>query len=80
MNVQALPIIVVILIMHAPYRRAHFEIDHVRVYQAVNNSKRVLGCSTRPTDLFITVHARRYMAEGDTMPLRPARRCGDPLQ
>ena len=71
MNVNALPIIVVILIVHAPYRRAHFEIDHVRVYQAVNNSKQVLGCSTRkrPTDLFITGHARRYMAEGDTMPL-----------
>lgn len=57
---------------------ATFEIDHVRVYQAVNDSKQVLGCSTRkrPTDLFIKGHARRYMAEGDTMPLQPVRRGG----
>ena len=57
---------------------AHFEIDYVRVYQAVNESKHVLGCSTkeRPTDLFIKGHARRYMAEGDTMPLLPLRRGG----
>jgi beta-glucan synthesis-associated protein KRE6 len=58
---------------------AFFEIDYVRVYQAVNDTKHHLGCSTRerPTDLFIKGHAKRYMAEGDSMPLRPIRRGGD---
>lgn len=58
---------------------AHFEIDYVRVYQAVNESKHKLGCSTRerPTDLFIKGHAQRYMAEGDKAPLQPVRKGGE---
>eukprot|EP00526_Cylindrotheca_closterium_P006017 CAMPEP_0113654580 /NCGR_PEP_ID=MMETSP0017_2-20120614/29233_1 /TAXON_ID=2856 /ORGANISM="Cylindrotheca closterium" /LENGTH=604 /DNA_ID=CAMNT_0000567739 /DNA_START=156 /DNA_END=1970 /DNA_ORIENTATION=- /assembly_acc=CAM_ASM_000147 len=51
---------------------ATFEIDYVRVYQAVNESKHTLGCSpvTRPTELFIKGHARRYMEKGDKVPLQ----------
>ncbi|CAJ1969106.1 unnamed protein product [Cylindrotheca closterium] len=52
---------------------ASFEIEHVRVYQAVNERKHTLGCSpvTRPTELFIKGHAKRYMEKGDRMPLQP---------
>ncbi len=52
---------------------ANFEIDYVRVYQAVNEPKHQLGCSTKdkPTSLFIKGHEKRYMVEGDTMPLKP---------
>jgi beta-glucan synthesis-associated protein KRE6 len=57
---------------------AAFEIDYVRVYQAVNESKHILGCSpeTRPTAQFITGHAKRYMNEGDGRPLEPVKRGG----
>lgn len=50
-----------------------FEVDYVRVYQAVNESKHYLGCSPekRPTDLFIKGHRQRYMEEGDKRPLNP---------
>lgn len=50
---------------------AAFEIDYVRVYQAVNEPKHILGCSPahRPTELFIEGHVKRYIAEGQTRPL-----------
>lgn len=52
---------------------AHFEIDYVRVYQAVNESRHFLGCSPehRPTEQFIEGHYKRYLAEGQTRPLQP---------
>lgn len=52
---------------------SHMEIDYVRVYQAVNESKHQLGCSTehRPTDLWIQGHAKRYMATGQKRVLEP---------
>lgn len=56
---------------------AAFEIDYVRVYQAVNESRHVLGCSpeNRPTDLFIKGHEKLFTAEGQKRPLEPVR-CG----
>jgi Beta-glucan synthesis-associated protein SKN1/KRE6/Sbg1 len=59
---------------------ASFEIDYVRVYQAVGEERHVLGCSPehRPTDLFIKGHQKRYMADGDKRPLEPVRRGGGP--
>jgi beta-glucanase (GH16 family) len=52
---------------------ASFEIDYVRVYQAINESKHILGCSpeARPTATFIEGHAKRYMTEGQRRPLEP---------
>ena len=57
---------------------ASFEIDYVRVYQAVNESKHTLGCSpeTRPTELFIKGHKKRYMEPGDKEPLMSVNRGG----
>jgi hypothetical protein len=57
---------------------ASFEIDYVRVYQAVNESKHILGCSpeSRPTALFIEGHAKRFMAEGEKHVLHPIQRGG----
>mmetsp|Transcript_25162 Transcript_25162/g.30990 ORF Transcript_25162/g.30990 Transcript_25162/m.30990 type:complete len:610 (+) Transcript_25162:178-2007(+) len=54
---------------------ANFEIDYVRVWQAVDESKHQMGCSTkdRPTELFIKGHQDRYMEDGDTSPLQPIR-------
>lgn len=51
---------------------AFFEVDYVRVYQAVGESKHTLGCSPekRPTDLFIKGHRERYMDMGDKAPLQ----------
>jgi len=50
---------------------ASFEIDYVRVYQAVDDSKHILGCSpeSRPTAKFIAGHQKRFMVEGDRQPL-----------
>jgi hypothetical protein len=50
---------------------ASFEIDYVRVYQAENDPKHILGCSPkeRPTELFIEGHMKRYMTESQTRPL-----------
>lgn len=61
---------------------ASFEIDYVRVYQAVNDSKHILGCSPehRPTEKWIEGHAKRYMEEGDRTPLRPLQTGGMPCQ
>jgi beta-glucan synthesis-associated protein KRE6 len=58
---------------------AGFEIDYVRVYQAVNESKHVLGCSpiSRPTAQYIEGHAKRYMEEGQTRPLLNVRTGGE---
>jgi beta-glucanase (GH16 family) len=57
---------------------AHFEIDYVRVYQAVNESKHTLGCSPekKPTEVFIKGHKERYMEKGDTAPLQPVAKGG----
>ncbi len=50
-----------------------FEIDFVRVYQAKNESKHILGCSpeSRPTELFIKGHESRYKSEGQRRSLLP---------
>lgn len=52
---------------------AFFEIDYVRVYQAKNEPKHILGCSpeSKPTELFIKGHRNRYMERGDWQPLQP---------
>lgn len=59
---------------------ATFEVDYVRVYQAKDESKHVLGCSTekRPTARFIMGHKKDYMntEEGQTEPLLSVRRGG----
>jgi len=57
---------------------AFFEVDYVRVYQAVDESKHILGCSPehRPTELFIKGHADRYSNEGSSVPLQPIQRGG----
>ncbi|GAX26071.1 hypothetical protein FisN_4Hh425 [Fistulifera solaris] len=61
---------------------ASFEIDYVRVYQAVNESRHILGCSpeSRPTEKWIEGHAQRYMEEGDKAPLRPLQTGGMPCE
>ena len=61
---------------------ASFEIDYIRVYQAVNESKHILGCSpeSRPTEKWIEGHAKRYMEEGDRAPLRPLQTGGMPCE
>lgn len=52
---------------------ASFEIDYVRVYQAKNDPKHMVGCSTksRPTSKFIQGHKKDYMntEEGQKEPL-----------
>ena len=57
---------------------AAFEIDYVRVYQAVDDERHVLGCSPkhRPTDLFIKGHPKRYMSDGQKRPLEPVQHGG----
>lgn len=59
---------------------ASFEIDYVRAYQAKNESKHVLGCSTklRPTAKFIMGHKKDYSNSeaGQKEPLRPIQRGG----
>lgn len=57
---------------------ASFEIDYVRVFQAKNESKHILGCSpeARPTAQYIEGHAKKFTADGDTRPLRPVARGG----
>ena len=52
---------------------ASFEIEYVRVYQAVNESKHILGCSPekRPSATFIEGHLDRYKAETQRRPLLP---------
>lgn len=61
---------------------ASFEIDYVRVYQAVNESKHILGCSpeNRPTEKWIEGHAKRYTEEGEKVPLRPLQTGGMPCE
>lgn len=57
---------------------ASFEIDYVRVYQAMDDDKHILGCSPehRPTAKFIAGHAHEYMAEGDRRPLEKIQQGG----
>merc|ERR1719270_1113376 len=52
---------------------ADMEVAYVRVYQAVNESKHLLGCSpeARPTESFIKGHKKRYMEDGQKNPLLP---------
>eukprot|EP00978_Attheya_sp_CCMP212_P004772 scaffold10482_cov56-Attheya_sp.AAC.2 len=59
---------------------ANFEVDYVRVWQAVNETKHTLGCSTkdRPSELFIKGHSKRYMGEDDKVPLQPVQQGGAP--
>jgi len=51
---------------------SNFEIDYVRVWQAVDDDKHQTGCSTkdRPTDLFIKAHKKRYMEDSDKEPMK----------
>jgi beta-glucan synthesis-associated protein KRE6 len=51
---------------------AYFDIEYVRVYQAINEKKHTQGCSPmgRPTKLFIEGHRERYMDMGDSSPLQ----------
>jgi len=57
---------------------AHFLIDYVRVYQAKNSTKQVVGCSPphRPTKKFIEAHKDRYKTSSDSEPLRPIQNGG----
>jgi len=57
---------------------ANFDIEYVRVYQAVNDSRHILGCSpeNRPTELFIEGHLKRYMSDGDSRPLQSIQQGG----
>ena len=57
---------------------ASFEIDYVRVFQAKNESKHILGCSpeSRPTAQYIEGHSKRFMQEGETRPLQPVAQGG----
>ena len=57
---------------------ATFDIDYVRVFQAVGEDKHYLGCSPekRPTSLFIKGHQKRYMETGETAPLQPIQKGG----
>ena len=59
---------------------ASFEIDHVRVFQAVNESKHVLGCSPekKPTARYIHGHKKNYISEidGQKEPLLPVQHGG----
>jgi len=52
---------------------ASFLIDYVRVYQAKNEPKHILGCSPekKPTELFIQGHQKEYMEDGAKQPLEP---------
>lgn len=73
---------------------ASFEIDYVRVYQAKDDPKQILGCSPkqRPTSKFIQGHKKDYMntEEGQKVPLLGVQRggaycsrdreCGSPAQ
>ena len=59
---------------------ATFEIDYVRVYQAKNDPRHVLGCSTesRPTAKFIIGNMADFVnkEDGQKIPLLPIRRGG----
>jgi hypothetical protein len=59
---------------------ASFEIDYVRVYQAKNDPKHLLGCSTesRPTAKFIIGNMGDFVSkeDGQKVPLLPIRRGG----
>ena len=57
---------------------ASFEIDYVRVWQAKNDSKHILGCSPehRPTADFIQGHLHEFTTEGGKRPLEPVSKGG----
>ncbi|KAL7547451.1 hypothetical protein ACHAWF_010749 [Thalassiosira exigua] len=59
---------------------AAFEIEYVRAYQASNESKHVLGCSTkrRPTAKYIEGHKENYVdnERGQKEPLMPVQKGG----
>jgi hypothetical protein len=52
---------------------ATFDIDYVRVFQAVDEPRHILGCSpeSRPTAQFIKGHVKRYTMPGQKTPLLP---------
>ena len=57
---------------------AHFEIDYVRVWQAKDDPKHLLGCSPphRPTKTWIEGHTDRYTDTGQRRPLQDVNRGG----
>jgi hypothetical protein len=57
---------------------AYFDIEYVRVYQAVGEKKHTLGCSPvdRPTSLYIQGHQKKYMEGRDKAPLQSVARGG----
>lgn len=57
---------------------ASFEIDYVRVYQAIDEPKHILGCSPekRPSATFIEGHLKRYKSETQRRPLEPVQNGG----
>ena len=57
-----------------------FELDYVRVYQAPNDPRHVLGCSppARSTADFIEAHKDRYTIRTQTKPLLPIAKGGAP--
>ena len=52
---------------------AYMEIDYIRVYQADDEPKHIIGCSPecRPTEQWIGDHLDDYMLHGETRPLQP---------
>mmetsp|Transcript_36497 Transcript_36497/g.66827 ORF Transcript_36497/g.66827 Transcript_36497/m.66827 type:complete len:360 (+) Transcript_36497:174-1253(+) len=52
---------------------AHFLVDHVRVWQAANDTQQKVGCSTpeRPSKQWIIGHANWYKDDWDAAPLKP---------
>lgn len=61
---------------------ASFEIDYVRVYQAVGDDNHKIGCSTEshPTAQFIKGHKERYKTENDKDVLLPIQKGGGPCR
>lgn len=55
-----------------------FMIDHVRVYQAKNDSRMSVGCDipSHPSKLWIEAHKYRYMRLGDKEPLKKVAKGG----
>lgn len=51
---------------------AHFQIDHVRIWQNPNDTYHTLGCDPEdhPTRLFIKAHPDRYTRDDDDDPLK----------
>ena len=52
---------------------AKFLVDHIRVYQHMNDSRQTVGCDPKgyPTKEFIAGHLYRYKSAVDVLPLQP---------